>query len=125
MPALDAPLRDTLAQSRLFARVADFVVDQTPVASLRDAALDKPLRSLLWAPHWPRLRDADEHDAALFMCFLLACAALRVDVASAVVAVRASTRPGASMKQFLSERGLLHESAFERWRPAGGARPRP
>lgn len=122
----DPPMHDTIAQSRLFDRAARFVVDHTTVAALRDAALDKPLRRLLWSPHWTLLRAASEHDAVLFMCFLLACAALRVDVARAVEAIRASTRPGRSMKQFLAERGLLAETAFDllgRVAGADGERP--
>jgi hypothetical protein len=117
----DLSVRDAIAQSRLFHRVAGFVVERTTVAALREAALDKPLRTLLWSPHWTLLRAASEHDAALFMCFLLACAALRIDVARAVEAIRASTRPGRSMKQFLAERGLLAESAFDALARAAGA----
>jgi hypothetical protein len=117
----DLSVRDAIAQSRLFHRVAGFVVERTTVAALREAALDKPLRTLLWSPHWTLLRAASEHDAALFMCFLLACAALRIDVARAVEAIRASTRPGRSMKQFLAERGLLAESAFDALARTAGA----
>ncbi|MGN6527985.1 MAG: hypothetical protein ACTHL8_16485 [Burkholderiaceae bacterium] len=113
MSLSDLSMHDSIARSRLFDRVARFVVERTTVPALRDAALDKPLRVLLWSPHWALLRAASEHDAALFMCFLLACAALRIDVARAVDAIRASTRPGRSMKQFLAERGLLAESAFD------------
>ena len=62
-----------ITQAHFFSRVAEFVRDQTTVAAYRQAALDTTLRTALWAPHWPTLRDASEHDAALFMCFLLAC----------------------------------------------------
>src|SRR5471032_1530148 len=109
----DAAQMAAINQAHFFDRVANFVRDQTPVTAYRDAALDKPLRTSLWAPHWPALRDATEHDAALFMCFLLACATLRIDVARAAAAVRQATRPEMSMKLFLAERGLLRFSAFD------------
>ena len=100
-------------QAQFFHRVAAFVCEQTPIAAYRDAALDKRLRNGLWAPHWPALREATERDAALFMCFLLACATLRIDVARAAAAVRQATQPELSMKLFLSERGLLRFSSFD------------
>ena len=93
--------------------MAEFVRDQTTVAAYRQAALDTTLRTELWAPHWPTLRHASEHDAALFMCFLLGCAALGVDATRAAEAVRQSSQPENSMKLFLSERGLLRYSAFD------------
>ncbi len=80
-----------VTQAHFFHRVSEFVREQTTVAAFREAALDKPLRTALWAPHWPSLREATEHDAALFMCFLLACATLRIDVARAAAAVRQAT----------------------------------
>jgi len=101
------------AQAVFFARVADFVCAQAAVADLRDAARDDPRRTALWAPHWHTLRRASEHDAALFMCFLLACATLHVDVPRAAAAIAQSTDPAASMLLFLSERGLLRPTAFE------------
>ncbi len=100
-------------QAHFFHRVAAFVCEQTPIAAYRDAAVDKPLRNALWAPHWPALREATEHDAALFMCFVLACATLRIDVARAATAIRQATQPEMSMKLFLSERGLLRFSSFD------------
>lgn len=124
MPPYAPSMRDASAQSHLFDRAVAFVLARTTVPALRHAALDKPLRVRLWAPHWALLRDASEHDALLFMCFLLACAALRIDVARAVDAIRASTRPGPSMKQFLAERGLLQESAFDPLARTAGEAPR-
>jgi hypothetical protein len=109
----DAAQMAAITQAHFFSRVAEFVREQTTVAAYRDAAFDKPLRTSLWAPHWPTLRDATEHDAALFMCFLLACATLRIDVSRATTAIRQSTHPEMSMKLFLSERGLLRFSAFD------------
>ncbi len=102
-----------ITQAHFFSRVAEFIRDQTSVAAYRHAALDAPLRAALWAPHWPTLRDVSEHDAALFMCFLLACAMLGVDANRAAEAVRQSPQPETSMKLFLSERGLLRFSAFD------------
>lgn len=102
-----------ITQAHFFSRVAEFIREQTGVAVYRHAAMDAPLRAALWAPHWPTLRDASEHDAALFMCFLLACATLGVDANRAAEAVRQSSQPEASMKLFLSERGLLRFSAFD------------
>jgi hypothetical protein len=102
-----------ITQAHFFSRVAEFVRDQTTVAAYRKAALDTTLRTALWAPHWPTLRDASEHDAALFMCFLLACATLGVDATRAAAAVRQTSQPEMSMKLFLSERGLLRFSAFD------------
>ena len=67
----------------------------------------------MWAPHWPALCGQPEHDAALFMCFLLACEMLDSDIARAAHAARATADPEMSMKTFLSERGLLRFSAFE------------
>lgn len=113
MLQLDAAQMAAVTQSHFFARVADFVCAQSRVGAFRDAARDKPLRSALWAPHWPALREATERDAALFMCFLLACATLHIDVPRAAAAIRQSTDPGTSMKLFLSERGLLRFSAFD------------
>jgi hypothetical protein len=102
-----------ITQAHFFSRVAEFVRDQTTVPAYRQAALDTTLRTALWAPHWSTLRDASEHDAALFMCFLLGCAALGVDPVRATEAVRQSLQPETSMKLFLSERGLLRYSAFD------------
>ena len=102
-----------ITQAHFFSRVAEFVRDQTTVAAYAQAALDTTLRTALWAPHWPTLRDASEHDAALFMCFLLACATLGVDATRAAAAVRQTAQPEMSMKLFLSERGLLRFSAFD------------
>jgi hypothetical protein len=102
-----------ITQAHFFSRVAQFVRDQTTVAAYRQAALDTTLRTELWAPHWPALRDASEHDAALFMCFLLACATLGIDATRAAAAVRQTSQPEMSMKLFLSERGLLRFSAFD------------
>ena len=90
-----------ITQAHFFSRVAEFIRDQTTVAAYRQAALDTTLR------------DASEHDAALFMCFLLACATLGVDATRAAEAVRQSSQPETSMKLFLSERGLLRYSAFD------------
>ena len=102
-----------ITQAHFFSRVAEFIRDQTTVPAYRQAALDTTLRTSLWAPHWSTLRDATEHDAALFMCFLLACATLGVDATRAAEAVRQSSQPETSMKLFLSERGLLRFSAFD------------
>ena len=102
-----------ITQAHFFSRVAAFVADQTTVGAYRQAALDTPLRTALWAPHWPTLRNASEHDAALFMCFLLGCAVLGVDATRAAAAVRQTSQPETSMKLFLSERGLLRFSAFD------------
>jgi hypothetical protein len=113
MKHFDTAQMSAITQAHFFSRVAEFIRDQTPVPAYRQAALDTPLRTALWAPHWPTLRDASEHDAALFMCFLLGCAALGIDVMRAAEAVRQSSHPGHSMKLFLSERGLLRFSAFD------------
>jgi hypothetical protein len=102
-----------ITQAHFFSRVAEFIRDQTTVPAYRQAALDTTLRTALWASHWGTLRDATEHDAALFMCFLLACATLGVDATRAAEAVRQSSQPETSMKLFLSERGLLRFSAFD------------
>jgi hypothetical protein len=113
-----------ITQAHFFSRVAEFIRDQTTVAAYRQAALDTTLRAALWAPHWSTLREASEHDAALFMCFLLACATLGVDATRAAEAVRQSSQPETSMKLFLSERGLLRFSAFDvpdLTRPRAGA----
>ena len=112
----------TQLRADFFARIADFVCAHTPVTDYRESALDKSLRNALWAPHWLTLAESSEHDAALFMCFLLACAMLRIDVPRAATAIRRTTDPGASMKQFLAERGLLDPATFEllgRTAPAG------
>ncbi len=103
----------TQLRADFFARIADFVCAHTPVTDYRESALDKSLRNALWAPHWLTLAESSEHDAALFMCFLLACAMLRIDVPRAATAIRRTTDPGASMKQFLAERGLLDPATFE------------
>ena len=121
MPHLDAAQVAALDQANFFARVADFVCAHSPVPAYREAARDKPLREALWAPHWTALRDSSERDAALFMCFLLACATLHIDVTRAAAAIRVSTDPSQSMQQFLAERGLLPAPAFDAalTRPAG------
>jgi hypothetical protein len=102
-----------ITQAHFFSRVAEFVCEQTTVGAYRDAALDQTLRAALWTPHWPTLRQATEHDAALFMCFLLACHVLGIDVGRAAAAVRQASQPEMSMKLFLCERGLLRFSAFD------------
>jgi hypothetical protein len=113
MMHFDTAQMSAITQAHFFSRVAEFVRDQTSVAAYRQAAQDTALRTSLWAPHWPALREASEHDAALFMCFLLACHTLGVDSARAAEAVRQSSKPETSMKLFLSERGLLRFSAFD------------
>jgi hypothetical protein len=113
MPHVDTHQMSALIQVHFFGRVAAFVCEQTTDPAYRAAALDRPARTALWLPHWPTLRQASEHDAALFMCFLLACATLQIDVDRAAAAVRHTARPEHSMKLFLSERGLLRYSAFE------------
>ncbi len=113
MPSFHATQSAAVTHERFFQRVRDFVHAQSPSPALRDAALDRPLTVSAWSPYWPALRDASEHDAALFMCFLLACAMLRIDVGRAAAAVGQSTQPALSMRLFLSERGLLRFSAFE------------
>jgi hypothetical protein len=110
---LDAALHASQAQAERYARVADFICERSPLAALREAAQDKPMRAALWAPHWARLQDMEENMATLFMCFLLACALLRIDIPRATAAVRQSTRPELSMKLFLAERGLMQFSAEE------------
>ena len=47
-----------ITQAHFFSRVAEFIRDQTTVAAYRQAALDTTLRTELWAPHWPTLRNA-------------------------------------------------------------------
>jgi hypothetical protein len=119
---LESTLTPTQRRADFFVRVAEFVCAQTPVAAYREVALDKSLRNALWAPHWLTLSESSEHDAALFMCFLLACAMLRIDVPRAAAAIRRATDPGAGMKEFVFERGLLHPSSFDlfgRGKPAG------
>ena len=113
MMHFDTAQMAAITQAHFFSRVAEFVRHQTTVDAFRQAALDTRLRTELWVPHWPTLRDATEHDAALFMCFLLACHTLGVDSARAAEAVRQSSQPETSMKLFLSERGLLRFSAFD------------
>ena len=113
MPHVDTTQMAALTQAHFFGRVAAFVCEQTTDPAFRAAALDRPARTALWLPHWPTLRQASEHDAALFMCFLLACATLQIDVARAATAVRQASHPEQSMKLFLSERGLLRYSAFD------------
>jgi UDP-N-acetylmuramyl pentapeptide synthase len=102
-----------ITQAHFFSRVAEFIRNQTTVGAYREAASDTTLRTALWAPHWSTLRSASEHDAALFMCFLLACATLGLDATRAAEAVRQSSQPETRMKLFLSERGLLRFSAFD------------
>jgi hypothetical protein len=109
----DTAQMSAITQAHFFSRVAEFIRDQTTIPAYRQAAQDTSLRTALWAPHWPTLRVASEHDAALFMCFLLACATLGVDSTRAAEAVRQSSQPETSMKLFLSERGLLRFSAFD------------
>ena len=118
MMHFDTAQMAAITQAHIFSRVAEFIRDQTPVAAYRQAALDTRLRTELWAPHWHTLRDTSEHDAALFMCFLLACHTLGIDAQRAAQAVRQSSQPEASMKLFLSERGLLRLSAFDVPHPA-------
>ena len=113
MRHVDPAQMAAITQAHFFQRVAAFVHDQTTSPAFRAAALDSGRRNALWTPHWPRLRHATEHDAALFMCFLLGCAALGVDATRATEAVRQSSQPEMSMKLFLSERGLLRFSAFD------------
>lgn len=113
MMHFDTAQMAAITQAHFFSRVAEFVRHQTTVDAFRQAALDTRLRTELWAPHWPALREASEHDAVLFMCFLLACHTLGVDSARAAEAVRQSSQPETSMKLFLSERGLLRFSAFD------------
>ena len=126
MPHFDTAQMAAITQAHFFSRVAEFIRDQTSVAAYRHAAMDTASRTATWAPHWSTLREASEHDAALFMCFLLACTTLGVDADRAAEAVRQASQPETSMKRFLSERGLLRFSAFDvphLTRPAEAARP--
>lgn len=102
-----------LIRAHFFQKVADFICEQSAIPAYRELARDASLRNALWTPHWPQLRTEPEHDAALFMCFLLACEMLEIDTARAARAARQTADPELSMKTFLSERGLLRFSAFE------------
>jgi len=102
-----------ITRSHFFARVAAFVGEHTTAAAYRAAAADPVLRRAVWTPHWPGLCARSEHDAALAMCFLLACATLGVDEARASAALRDSADPELGMKLFLSRHGLLRFSAFD------------
>lgn len=102
-----------LIRAHFFQKVVDFICEQSSIPEYIKLARDAKLREALWGPHWPRLRTEPEHDAALFMCFLLACSMLEIDTARAANAARQTADPELSMKTFLSERGLLRFSAFE------------
>jgi hypothetical protein len=102
-----------LVRAHFFQKVAAFVCDQSSIPAYRKIARDTEIREALWIPHWPQLSVEPEHDAALFMCFLLACAMLEIDTVRAARVARQSADPEMSMKTFLSERGLLRFSVFE------------
>ena len=102
-----------LVRLHFFQKVAAFIGEQSALPAYREIARDAARREALWAPHWPRLSAEPEHDAALFMCFLLACSLLGIDPARAASAARRTADPEMSMKTFLAERGLLRFSAFE------------
>ena len=102
-----------LVRAHFFQKVVAFIAEQSSIPGYRAIALDRELREGLWLPHWPRLRDEPEHDAALFMCFLLACSMSDIDTERAANVARQTADPEMSMKTFLAERGLLRFSAFE------------
>jgi hypothetical protein len=102
-----------LTREHFFQKVAAFVREQSSIPAYRECASDRDRRDALWRPHWARLSVQPEHDAALFMCFLLACSMLEIDTERAAHAALHAADPEMSMKLFLSERGLLRFSAFE------------
>ncbi len=101
----------TLVRAHFFQKVVEFINEQSAIPAYRAISLDRGRREALWAPHWERLSTEPEHDAAVFMCFLLACAMLDIDTERAARAARQTADPELAMKTFLSERGLLRFSA--------------
>ncbi len=102
-----------LTRDHFFARVASFILDQSAHAGLRALASDSSRRRALWLAEWPWLAAESEQRAAMFMCFVLACAALGLDPQRGVALARSAPDPAFSIKTFLSERDLMRFSAFD------------
>ncbi|MBC7666572.1 MAG: hypothetical protein H7276_22750 [Caulobacter sp.] len=102
-----------MTREYFFARVASFIVDQSPHAGYRALASDPSRRSELWLSDWVWLATESEQIAAMFMWFVLGCAALGLDPQHGVALARQAPDPGFSIKTFLSERGLVRFSAFD------------
>jgi hypothetical protein len=102
-----------MARERFFARVSAFILEQSTHTAYRTLAADARRRRLLWEPEWPALAGQPERDAAMFLCFVLACAVLGIDLAHGSRVARGAPDLGFSMRTFLCEHGLLRFSAFD------------
>lgn len=110
---IDADQMERMTREYFFARVASFIVEQSPHAGYRALASDPSRRSDLWLADWAWLAAESEQMAAMFMCFVLGCAALGLDPQQGVALARQAPDPAFSIKTFLSKRGLVRFSAFD------------
>jgi hypothetical protein len=110
---IDADQMAYLTREHFFTRVASFILEQSPQADFRALASDRSRRNALWLDEWSWLATEPAQMAAMFMCFVLACAALGLDPQRGVALARGASDPAFSIKTFLSERGLMRFSAFD------------
>lgn len=114
---------DAMSRFHFLARLERFLQVHARSPLLKQALADRGSTYALWNRFWPRVACVSEHDAALFLSFMLVCQAEGLDLkqAAALGAARdASAELG--MKRVLSERGHLRFSDFdfsEQAAPAG------
>lgn len=110
---IDALQMKALTRDYFFGRVATFIRQQTTHDGYRRTVSDVPARNALWADHWPSLSGEPESLAAMYLCFLLACRTLGLDLEQGVAIARSAQDPAFSLKTFFSTHGLLRFSAFD------------
>jgi hypothetical protein len=115
---INAAQMAVMTRESFFGRVSAFILEQSAHPAYRATAADAALRRSLWLAEWPRLAMLPEREAAMFLCFLLACVALGLDVERGAAMARGAPDPVHSLQTFLSERGLIEASAFDAFAPA-------
>lgn len=104
-------------------RLHDFLLHAARSQAFRKVLSDASGTRSFWQPLWPQAQSMTEHDAALFLCFMLvACKVEGWSSADALAATfalpddiptEASGLPEIRLKQFLAEHGHLRFSAFD------------
>jgi len=102
-----------LDQSVFFGRIKRFIFEQTDSASLRKALGEPGWMESVCGPHWPDLEKTNEHDAALVLTFLMACATEDISAKRAIQSVVERPNSELIMKKFLSDRGFMRFSDFD------------
>jgi hypothetical protein len=96
-------------------RLQVFLANRGKSATLRRLASDRAMALTFWTGYCTGLKGVTEHDAAVFLTFMLACKAEGVDLERALATVSSLSSEDAElgMKRFLEDRGHLRFSDFD------------